>query len=105
MENGTRIKELQEENERLRKEIEQLSQENEKLKSEVADLSGRLSRKGRVKDSEWMTKRRDTFVDLYNNGESRGCIIEKMEISSKTYDRLKQYALLANRITDKKKTK
>lgn len=86
----------------LQKKYDALKAENEELKKEVERLKNLLKRNGRVKDSEWMTNRRNTFYDLYYNaGETKDCIMEKMQISDRTYARLLQYAKRIQELTNK----
>lgn len=77
---------------KLEEEISALKNENEELRKEIERLKGLLKRDGRVKDSRWMTERREAFTDMYTNGMPKNEIIERMQISPRTYDRLLQYA-------------
>ncbi len=86
--------------EELKKEIAALKNENEELKKENEKLKKLLKRNGRIKDSDWMMSRRETFIELYNGGAPKYYILEKMKISARTYSRLLQYAKSKNRLEE-----
>lgn len=76
------------------RELEELRKENRELKEQVAELKSRLTRPGRQKDDSRMMEKRETFAQLYNGGNNEAEICESMQISSRTFDRLKAYAKL-----------